>query len=1092
MQNNKLNSITLVTTIFASLLLALIGASSVFADPIVNSEYGEINNGAWRFPTVTAPAKTSLASAARLGVIAGKLHPASSSPAALVNGMVNVNGGATEEVVFFDNTSVEGGSIMMDLGRAEGIRQINTYSYHAWNVDQGSRTPQVYTVYGSVDRNADPSNLPAWTKLADVDSRPNNTGQDWGNRPHAVQITGSAGTGLGTFRHLLFVIKPTLTPLLEGKQAANEVWSNTFFTEICVHGTATLAAAQPARLFSPCPDLEEIILVYKSHFDIGYTHLASEAVHDYRTKMMDGALAVVDQNKNLPPDQQFVWTVPGWPMKKILEDWPGQTPERSQRVKDAFKTGRFAVHALPFTMQTEMMEPEGMVRSLGFASRIARDAGKPLPTGAKMTDVPSHSKLMPTLLRNAGISFLHLGCNPGSQTPRVPLLFWWEGPDGSRLLTMYTADYGGGLFPPADWKYKTWIAMNMAGDNQGPPTPDTVKSHINQIRARFPDVNIRVGTIGDFGDRILQEDLGTLPVVTEDMPDTWIHGPMCDPAGVQLARHAVPDLFAAESLRSLLGTWNVAAPDSSQAIADGYENSVLYYEHTWGGAMYWIGKYSSPKNHIGQCSNWFYGDRWRADLKTRKFDRHIASWEEHTDYARNAGKSVAAPLIDGMKTLARAVNVAGPRTVVFNPLPWKRDAVINGTLVKDIPAGGYATRSANLKSALSNLKSTNILENATFKITVDPARGTIKSLVDKRSGRELVDTAAAHGFGQYLHEKFSADEVADYGRSYVRGGHDWGFVEIGKPNLPPASEAPYRALTPAGCTVTAAILGDTTTIEMRSTPKPDGVNYPVTTRLSLHGDAPYLDLELTIEKPADPWPEAGWICLPFKLDAPRFRVGRNGFIMDPAKEIISGSNRHMYAVGTGVAVVGADGAGVGVCGPETPLVSLGMPGCWKFSNDYIPTQPALYFNLFNNQWSTNYRFWNEGKWTYRFRIWSFGKFDAADSLITPSLEMRYPVQIAAIDAPAGNIPSEQSGLCISRKGVMVTAFGPNPGGDGNILRVWEQAGQDGEVTVTIPGKFTIATPVNLRGEKTGEPAKIADGKLTFHLGKYAPVSFVLQ
>ena len=130
-------------------------------------------------------------------------------------------------------------------------------------------------------------------------------------------------------------------------------------------------------------NVEEIIIVYKSHVDIGYTRLASEVIERYRTTTIERALDVVDKNKNLPADQQFVWTIPGWPMKKILEDWEGQTPERRQKIRKAFKDGRFAVHALPFTMQIELMEPEGMVRSLGFSSKLARDAGKPLPTGRR-------------------------------------------------------------------------------------------------------------------------------------------------------------------------------------------------------------------------------------------------------------------------------------------------------------------------------------------------------------------------------------------------------------------------------------------------------------------------------------------------------------------------------------------------------------------------------------------------------------------------------------------------------------------------------------------------------------------------------------
>ena len=40
------------------------------------------------------------------------------------------------------------------------------------------------------------------------------------------------------------------------------------------------------------PQVEEIVVVFKSHFDIGFTHLASEVVQRYRTIMIDNALKV--------------------------------------------------------------------------------------------------------------------------------------------------------------------------------------------------------------------------------------------------------------------------------------------------------------------------------------------------------------------------------------------------------------------------------------------------------------------------------------------------------------------------------------------------------------------------------------------------------------------------------------------------------------------------------------------------------------------------------------------------------------------------------------------------------------------------------
>jgi hypothetical protein len=68
----------------------------------------------------------------------------------------------------------------------------------------------------------------------------------------------------------------------------------------------------------------------------------------------------------------------------------------------------------------------------------------------------------------------------------------------------------------------------------------------------------------------------------------------------------------------------------------------------------------------------------------------------------------------------------------------------------------------------------------------------------------------------------------------------------------------------------------------------------------------------------------------------------------------------------------------------------------------------------------------------------------------------------------------------------VTAFGRS--------RVWEQAGASGELTVTLPAaaKFATAAPVNLRGEKAGEPLAIKDGKMKLHLNAYAPASFVFS
>src|SRR5271165_7132750 len=106
--------------------------------------------------------------------------------------------------------------------------------------------------------------------------------------------------------------------------------------------------------------VREIIVVYKTHFDIGYTDLVTNVLTRYRTKFVDGAMQTIEHSRTLPPGEQFVWTIPGWPLKQML--WPGQTPDRRDKILNALKDGRLTVHAMPFSLQTESLDLEDLVR----------------------------------------------------------------------------------------------------------------------------------------------------------------------------------------------------------------------------------------------------------------------------------------------------------------------------------------------------------------------------------------------------------------------------------------------------------------------------------------------------------------------------------------------------------------------------------------------------------------------------------------------------------------------------------------------------------------------------------------------------------
>jgi hypothetical protein len=856
--------------------------------------------------------------------------------------------------------------------------------------------------------------------------------------------------------------------------------------------------------------VQEVVVVFKTHFDIGYTDLVTNILTRYRTKFVDGAMAQIEHSRSLPPEQQFVWTVPGWPLKEML--WPGQTPERREKILSALKEGRLALHALPFSLQTESLDLEDLVRGMKFSADLARGSGLPLPRAAKMTDVPEHTWVVPTLLKHAGVNFLHIGCNDGSAPMQVPELFWWEGPDGSRLLTYYSQHYGTQLLPPKNWPYHTWLAMIMTSDNQGPPTAAAVDKLLQRAAKELPGVKIKFGRLEDFYDAITAEKNKNIPVVRGDMPDTWIHGFESMPIETKLAWNVRPLEGAVAMLDTELRAAGVNPSPLAQPLARAYENSLLFSEHTFG-------YYGS------QPGGFWYGDEWKQKLAGGKYDRFLKSFDDKRDYIRTTANIVTNALDERMQLLAQNVDADGPRIVVFNPLPWQRSSVVevqlpeggwtdvrdltSGRTVKlsavdgrtmrfmanDIPPGGYKTFQPVAGAGANETASSSagVIENKFFRLKVDAARGGLISLVDLKTGRELVATKDENSFGSFWHERFASTNVEEFVKSYCRG---WGLKgdDFNKPGMPGPDKSPYATFTLTNWTVSVPTSALAKTIVLHSADAAP-LAKSVTLKFTLYESQPYLDMEWAVEnKTPNPIPEGGWLCLPFNIEQPQFKLARLGSLIDPAKDIVDGGNRHLLCLNSGLTITGRNGWGVGLCPLDSPLVSLDEPGLWKFSLHYTPKRARVFVNLYNNEWDTNFPLWQEGSWNSRVRLWTIRGDNAEKNLITPAWEARTPLVVAYDNGPRGKLPVPKTGLTLSRRGVLVTNFGPDPYGDQTLLRVWEQAGNSGSLTVKLPADLhaTRAVPVNLRGEPAGDAVKIRSGSFTFKLAAFAPASFRLE
>ncbi len=859
--------------------------------------------------------------------------------------------------------------------------------------------------------------------------------------------------------------------------------------------------------------VDEVVIVFKMHFDIGYTDWAESVLQKYATSMMDETLQSVRETEILPEEDQFVWTLPGWPMKYMLEN---TSEDHKQALDTALRRGRFKVHALPFTFETESSDLETLVRGMDFSSRINRKYGFALPRGAKLTDVPSHSWVLPTLLTQAGVKILHIGCNPGSKSPDVPTLFWWEGPDGSRLLTFNWAEYyGSGVLPPANWPYKTWLAMIHTHENTGAPKPEEVAAVLKEAREKLPNAKIRIGQLEDFYDALMREN-PELPVIRGDMPDTWIHGYMSMPREVKKNKSLQRSIYVEEALNTQLRQWGLDAEPVISYIDKAIEQTLLFDEHSFGLAM----------SH-GHQASWKYGDDFWQERAQGKYDFIETSWYEKEDRIHHAERLVIPSLRKDLRRLASQIAVEGKRVMVYNPLPWKRsgqvdlfmDVYMKGFKVyglrdeetgkviladnegndlsfyaQNVPSLGYKTYSVltepikvpERKSSIHEEE--DVIENDFFLIKINRENGSLLSVWDKHLQKEMVDTKGTYGFCEYVHEKFGAAEIERYNNSYVKPGqHGWADQEMTRP-VDKSLKYTMQRGTVQHIKYEKNAHAVKATVFCRTEA---GDDYLLS--YTLEDNSPYVKIGWSLRnKPAEPQPEAGWLAFPFKVGQPTFRLGRIGSIVNPATDFVKNTNHDYYFVNTGLAVLNHQGDGFGLNTPNAPAVSLDRPGLFRFSSDFVPEQPNVFVNLFNNQWGTNFTEWIEGGLSAQIYLWSISSYENEKSLITPTEETRVPLMGVYWDGKAGNLPSLKSGISLSRKGILITAYGPNRDGKGDILRLWEQTGESVKCTISFPEKtYQKAQPCNLRGEPIGEPIEIEQQQLHVEVNAYQPLSLIL-
>ena len=335
---------------------------------------------------------------------------------------------------------------------------------------------------------------------------------------------------------------------------------------------------------------KEVLIVFKTHLDIGFTDLAENVKKKYIHEYIPNAIKVGYELKGSATP--FIWTVGSWLIWEALKEDDGT-------LDNAIRDGIIRWHALPFTTHTELMSGKLFEYGLSISGQLDKRYGTNT-VGAKMTDVPGHTLGMVPLMSQRGVKFLHIGVNPATPVPTVPPVFRWRYQD-NEITVMYQGDYG----MDADFGDFA-VCFAHTNDNHGPQSAAEIVKIYDSLMEKYPDCVLKAATLDDVADRVCALD--GLPVIENEIGDTWIHGAGTDPKKLSYYRALMRRI-------------------EENGINNDISDSLLCIpEHTWGLDV----KTFFPNNSVYT----------HTELETVKKNRELIerSWAEQRGYITRAEK----------------------------------------------------------------------------------------------------------------------------------------------------------------------------------------------------------------------------------------------------------------------------------------------------------------------------------------------------------------------------------------------------------------------------------------------------------------------
>ncbi|HEX8499064.1 MAG TPA: polysaccharide lyase family protein [Pyrinomonadaceae bacterium] len=831
-----------------------------------------------------------------------------------------------------------------------------------------------------------------------------------------------------------------------------------------------------------------VYMVPHEHLDVGYS--------DFQTKLAELHSRIIGEALDLNREHpEFRFTLDGyWQARHFLE---GRSEAERRKFLDAVRDRKIYVPAQHSVILTGFPTGEALIRSFYGARRLSREAGGPWDA-ANITDVPSYSWAYASVLAASGLKYFAAAANAdrgptlmlGDLHRRSP--FFWEGPDGSRVLMWYSRHYHqiGSQFglPTQVANGYEGLASFLRVYERPDYAPRSVMLHGSQWEntslfpqqaalaaewnATFAYPELRFSGFGEAMAKIAAEAEGKLPVVRGDGGPFWEDGIASDAYHAAMERETERRAASAEKLGTVASLVDPRFRPSREALECMWENVALMGEHTWG----WGRSVTEP----------FSEDSTR-ELAYKRF------------YA-NAARYCAEYLLDrSMTAVAGRLDTPPRALVVFNTLNWPRRGWVEFDLQKtrelfdlegkqvvpfdvledhpayqrirfiagEVPPLGYKTYAVRDKAAgvpaapaaPPARTQENVLENSFYRVTLDPASGSVRGIYDKELNRELVDSSGPYRWNQYV---------------YVTGGDNPPFTQLltYRRHLPLAKLDAHAAGEGRLVSVTRTAAGTSARMESR------GVNTPkISTEVILHDGEKKIEFVNRVTKDTVYRKEAAYFAFPVAVRGPEFRYEVQNGVVNPARDMMPGAGLEWFSAQNWVSVGGA-GLEVGLVGAESFLWTFGdiVRGTWP--TKFEPKGSTAFAYVMNNYWGTNYVAAQGGDFTFRYALTSAPRLDpAAMSRMgwgeTTRLESTLvKSQDRAAGPPAGALPTgRMSFMQASDPGVLLSTWKLAEDGEGTVLRFIELGGgARRRVRVTSPLLGGSAVRPCNAVEDCGDPA----------------------